>query len=166
MSLTQRPRLLYFGAGDLPAGTAVIAQADTGSTDNNQPFDALAITNSLVAARPSQEILCFATYATVRHRLDTPLVVTVLLYVDERTPLSATFTVPASTRVQVSRFEIGWVDAVQSGNSNVTQAPRGHRLRVGLRIPPAALDDNLLEIDGVECEVEILAESISPANAS
>jgi hypothetical protein len=166
MSLTQRPRLLYFGVGDTAAGAAVIAQADNGADDNGGSYAALALTNSIVAAQPSQEILCFATYVTVRHRLDTAQVVTALLYVDERSEITATFTVPASTRTQVSRFEIGWVDAVRSGNAGVTQAPRGHRLRVGVQVPPLATDASLLEVDGVECEIEILAESISPANAS
>ena len=166
MSRSQRPRLLYFGLGDLPAGLAVIAQADDGSTDNNTAYEALAITNSIVSAQPSQEILCFATYVTMRHLVDTPTTVTVLLYVDEREPISHGFVVPASTRSQVSRFEIGWADLVSSGNRGVTQAPRGHRVRVGLRVPPLTVDDNLLEIDGVECEIETLAESISPTNAS
>lgn len=166
MSHSQRPRLLYFGAGDLPAGTAVVLQADDGGTDNGTAYEALAITNSIVTARPSEEILCFATYVTARHYLEAPLTLACLLYVDERDPLRHEFTIPASTRAQVSRFEIGWADVVASGGSEVTQAPRGHRIRVGLEIPPATLDDNLLEVDGVECEIEILAESISPANAT
>lgn len=166
MSLTQRPRLLYFGVGDTSAGAAVIAQANNGAADNGQSFEALAITNSIVAAQPSQEIACFATYVTARHRLDAATPITVLLYVDERDPIAATVSVPASTRAQISRFEVGWIDAVRAGSTGVTQAPRGHRLRVGLRIPPFAAETNLLEVDGVECELEILAESISPTNAS
>jgi hypothetical protein len=165
VSHTQRPRLLFFGTGDVAAGLAGLLQADDGDTDNGAAYRATATTNAIVAATPSQEVVCFATYATVRHLLTDPLPVTLLLYVDERDPISRSFTIPASQRLQLSRFEIGWADTVTGGGAAVRQAPRGHRIRVGVEFPPPAVDGAVLDIDGIECEIELLSEGISPSNA-
>jgi hypothetical protein len=164
MSVAQRPRILFFGAGDLPVGSAVILQSDTGRTDNDRAFATLAVTNSITTAIPSQEVLCYATYVTLLHAVAAPVIVTVQLYVDQRDPIERTFTVPATTRAQLNRYEIGWAERVGTG-AQVTQTPRGYRLRVGVTAP--ALDDaDLLEIHGIECEAEVMAEGISPANSA
>lgn len=164
-TVTQRPRLLFFGSGGQTAGEAGVLQADLGETDGGDAFAAIAITNSISPAQPSQELLCFASYVTVTHLVASPVTLQLRLYCDDRTPLTSSFTVPVTTELTISRFEIGWAETVAGDGLRVTQAPRAHTIRAGLVIPPGG-SQGVLDVDGIECEIEVRAESISPVNAT
>lgn len=159
-----RPRLLFFGVGDVLPDEGRVLQADKGANDNGQEYLALAISQAVVPAIPSQEVLVFATYLTVTHQIDAAQDIDVLLYVDDRPPFRQTITVPTTTTQQISRFEVGWTETVQQGELLVSQAPRGYRLRVG--VETTAVADGQLDLDGVECEVEVRSEGISPSGVT
>lgn len=165
MTTPQRPRILFFGGGSKAAGDVHVLQDDFGTTDDGNAFAILLRSNAIIPARPADEVLCYATYLSVGHRLDHATAIELQLFVDERDPLTHTITVPATADYRLSRWEIGWLDAAASGGGQVAQAPRGHRLQVGVRIPQLACGCGTLDLEGVECEVEIRAESIYPATA-
>lgn len=159
----QRPRVLFFGSGDVVEGQATVLRDDFGTLDGSAPFSVLLRSNAIVPARPSDEVLCYATYVTIGHQVNAATPIDIVLYVDDR-ELSHQIVVPQSADYRVSRWEIGWNDPDDTGR-RVAGAPRGLRVQVGLRIPQLVCGCSTLDLDGVECEIEVRAESIYPSTA-
>ena len=161
-----QPRIIVFGGGGEVAGMASAFRADTGATDDGTPYQALILTNTISPARPTDEILCFATYISVGHKLSVDMPITVELHVDDHTPLTHDVLLWASPGYELRRYEVGWnVPVIGSQGQRSAQAPRGYRIRVGVRFGvPTAIDD-LLHLEGIECEAELKAEGIYPSTA-
>lgn len=158
MVTTQRPRVLFFGAG---GGDARLLLVDSGTTDGGAAFIFLARSNPIAPAQPSQEIAVFATYLVVTAMdTDTALQLKVRLYVNQDGALERTITIPATVGERRYQFEVSWHESVSSGGAErTTLSARGSEMILELE-SSGTIPAGRIVIDGVESEVEVLGETL------
>jgi hypothetical protein len=166
MTQAQQPRLLFLGSGDAAAGAASVLRANAGAGDNGTAYTVLAKSNAITPIRPTDDVICYASYLAARHQLDAPLTCTLALFVDGEQVDAHDITIPASDSLQTSRWEVGWKVPVNDadGVQRALTAPRGYRLQVQLS---AEINQEIavLDFDGIECDVELMSESTYPASS-
>lgn len=161
MSISKRPRVLFFGGASPTAGTVLLV--DSTKQDAEATFAVFCRTNPLVAAEPTMEVVVYASYLVVELTdTDAPLTLRVRLRVDYESPLiERTVTFPATTGERVYRREIAWSEAVQrDGIARARVAPRGFMAQIEVE-SIGAIPDGRITIDGIETELELLGESIA-----
>lgn len=156
---TQRPRVLFFGAG---GGDARILLVDSGTNDGGASYEFLARSNPLVPADPAGELAVFATFLVFTATdTTTDLNMSVRLYVNENTPLSRAIVIPASVGEIRHQFEISWHESISNGGSErVTVAPRGYMMVLELE-STGVIPAGRIVVDGVESEVEVLGGTLT-----
>lgn len=155
----RRSRAPFFGAG---GGTATIHLADSGTMDGAAAFAPVLRTNLLVPEEPSLDIICYATFVTVTVTdLSATLTLLVRLLLDGTVVGTKSLSVPSSTGQVTTRYEVPWsIDAILlDGVVAATTAPRGHRVQVEIA-SSGTLPTGEVVIEGVECEVEQVTETV------